>query len=321
MIKSEIIINENILQRFRLLNERGWLAHAYLFIGPKGCGKSETALEVAKLVNCESRQNSGCQCEPCRKIDAGNHPDLTIVDHGEDQSIKIHKIRDLIQKIQLLPYEGKKKVLILKDIDLLTPESANALLKTLEEPTSSSLFLLTTSVPERVFETIRSRCHSVHFFGCSREDILKQLKNRTRISQEQGEVIAGFAEGCFGKACRMQEEDFVTYKNGVIDQFLSKGMDERFFKSITGDNEKVKDALAILFFCFKDMLLLKTNVPGQRLTNNDRRDELAAYSAHRSMGRLQEILASVVETKKMLDAGLNIKIPLMLLKEKIWSNT
>ena len=319
--KEHAMVNEKVIQRFELLIRRERLAHAYLFIGSKGCGKSQTALEVAKMVNCESRpvMSTLCECDSCRKIDSGNHPDIVIVDKGDDQSIKIHKVRDLIQNVQLLPYEAGKKVVIIKDIDCLTSEGANALLKTLEEPPSSSLFILTTSAAERVFETIRSRCHSVYFFGNSRQRTVDHLKKQSGFSGEQGWTIAGFSDGCFEKACRMQQENFMVFKNEVIDQFLIKGADDRFLKTISADSERAGHILEVLIFCFKDMLLLKTGVSPQQLTNNDRREELTTYSARYSTEQLRDVLKAVVNAKKTLDAGLSIKIPLMLLKEKIWS--
>jgi DNA polymerase III, gamma/tau subunits len=149
----ESMIDKNITGRFLQLMKKERLAHAYLLIGPEGSGKVETAVAIAKMVNCEQLGESFCgECPSCRKIEGGNHPDILMIDQGEDKSIKIYKIRELIKKTQLRPYEAMKKVVVIKDVDLMTTEGANALLKTLEEPTESSLLLLTTANPERILE-------------------------------------------------------------------------------------------------------------------------------------------------------------------------
>ena len=251
----ELTVNEKIVERFRSLMGRERLAHAYLLIGPEGSGKVETAFAVAKLVNCEALAKSFCgKCSSCLKIDGGNHPDVLMFDQGEDQSIKIHKIRELIQRVQLRPYEAKKKVVILKDMDLLTTEGANALLKTLEEPAASSLLLLTTANPERVMETVKSRCHAVHFFGLSRHELSGRLQKEAKMPAQEADVMSGFSEGCYGKACRLQEEDFIRRKNELINKFLFDSADEALLKFVLSDREMTKETLDILLFCFKDLV-------------------------------------------------------------------
>lgn len=316
---TQIMINDNIVQRFRRLCEVERLAHAYLLVGPDGSGKIATALAAAKIVNCENLGESFCgQCSSCLKIDGGNHPDITFVDQGEEKSIKIHKVRELIQKIQLRPYEAQKKVVIIKDADLLTMEGANALLKTLEEPSASSLLLLTTANPERILGTIRSRCHVMTFYGLSKQKLSSQLKQDVRLSEREAQVISGFSEGCYGKALRLADGNFIDDKNGLIDKFLFQGVDEATLKSMQADHQLTKKTLDILLFCIKDMLLVKAGAPQDHLANGDRAKDLTACAARFSLKQLKDALAEVVNTKKLLDAGLNVKVPLMLLKEKLW---
>lgn len=315
----ESMIDINVVNRFHQLMKRERLAHAYLLIGSEGSGKVETALAIAKMVNCDAPDESFCgECPSCLKIKTGNHPDILMCEQGEDQSIKIHKVRELIRRMQLRPYEAIKKVVIIRDMDLMTIEGANALLKTLEEPTASSLMLLTTANPERILETVKSRCHAVHFFGFSREELSRRLKDQTSLSLEDAEVLAGFSEGCLGKALRLHDEKFVVRKNELINKFLFDGVDDAMLKSISSDQKKTKEILDVLLFCFKDMMLLKAGVSGGRLTNRDRIKDLTACAARYSLEKLRDALIEIVNTKKLLDANLNVKVPLMLLKEKVW---
>ena len=152
METQKVFINEKIVARFSRILANQRLAHAYLFIGSNSVGKSETALAIAKLVNCDQVLEDGqpCeQCDSCIKTEAGNHPDVVFIEGMDGGAIKISQIRELVRASQLRPFEGKKKVFIIKDIEKLTTEGSNALLKTLEEPSKNSLLILTTSVPER----------------------------------------------------------------------------------------------------------------------------------------------------------------------------
>ena len=318
----ESMVDEKIVERFQRLILSGRLAHAYLFIGPQGCGKTQTAVAIAKLVNCELEKEMYCgECVSCRKISSGNHPDILVCDQGEDKSIKIQKVRELVERIQLQPYEAKRKVVIFKDIDLLTIEGANAFLKTLEEPTASSLLLLTTANPERILGTVKSRCHMVYFSSCSREKLSHRLQKEMVSSELQADVISGFSEGCYGQARGFFERDFMASKNVVIDEFLFRAADDTYLKAVLSDEQATKEALDVLLFCFKDLMLLNAGVSDKQITNSDRIADLRACAARYSLDQLRNILAEVVNTKKMLDANFNVKVPLMLLKEKIWTRS
>jgi len=312
-------VDEKVLGRFESLIRRERLAHAYLLIGSEGSGTCETAFAVAKLLNCESLGSTFCgRCASCVKIDSGHHPDILLCDSGDDQTIKIQQVREVIQRMQLCPYEARKKVVIIKDVDRLTTEGANALLKTLEEPPASSLLFLTTAVPERVMPTVKSRCHAVYFFGASRWALVSQLHQDLGMAEDQAGVIAGFAEGCYGQAGRLHSKGFLKHKNAVIDEFLFDGVSEASLKAVASDPQQIEEILRILLFYFKDLLLLKAGAPEGGLTHSDRIQDLRTCAARYSIGQLREILSGIVNTKKMSDANLNVRIPLMVLKEKIW---
>jgi len=309
-----------ILERFQRLMRRDRLAHAYLLTGPRGSGKAATAIAIAQMVNCESSAAAPClQCVSCRKIAAGNHPDVAVVNQGEDASIKICKIREVIQRIQLYPYEARRKVVVIEEVDLLTIEGANAFLKTLEEPTASSLLLLTTASPERVPVTVRSRCHSVPFFGVSRRETARLLQDEAGCPAADALMIAGFAEGCYGKARRLYEEKFIARRDEILRRFVIDGSaDEAYLKGLAADRDALVGALTILLVCFKDMMLLKAGARGEDLTNGDRLEELKTRAACYSLQQLRDAAQEIINTRRLTDANLNIKVPLILLKEKLW---
>lgn len=316
------MVNEEVIRRFTKLMACERLAHAYLFVGPSGCGKVETAYAVATLVNCESSSDRPCgSCGSCVKIASGNHPDILFYEQAEELSIKIQKVRELIERIQLRPYEARRKVVIIKNAEALTTEGANALLKTLEEPTASSLLILTTAVPERILDTVKSRCHAVPFFGLSRSALCARLETQDGLLPREAAVLSGYADGCYGKAACLHREEFIALKNEIIEQFVFSGADEAAVKAVTADPEKIRAALNILFVWFKDLLLLQAGADPARLANQDRIQDVRRISTKYTKDQLREILDVIVDTKKMLDANLNVKIPLLLLKEKTCLNS
>ena len=135
--------------------------HAYLLSGPETVDLGGQARELVQRLFCETKTACG-NCIPCRKI--SSHPDFIVLS-PEKGSIKIGEIRGLLQKIQFRPLEAERKVVLLTEAERMTEGAANALLKTLEEPPPSTLFLLTTAVPERLPATIRSRCQKISLLG------------------------------------------------------------------------------------------------------------------------------------------------------------
>ena len=317
---------KQISKRFATLIRHQRLAHAYLFVGPEDVGKSESALAVAKLVNChanmEGTKEECCdKCPSCLKINSGNHPDIFIVDKGEEQSIKIARIRELVSRIQLRPFEARKKVFIIKGIEDLTLEGSNALLKTLEEPTDNSLLILTTSVPERNLGTIKSRCHAVHFFPLSKEKLAAELNGEYSIPEEASHFLAYFSEGCLGKAKRLNEKKFFDKKNLIIDNIVFQRENESYIKEILADQRQTQEALAVLLSWFRDVIFLKTQVEPGRLMHIDRVHELSRLAAQYSFNQVKTIIEGIVNTSKLLEENLNVKIPLSLLREAIWAKS
>lgn len=312
-----------IVKRFMDMRDRQRLAHAYLFTGPQGSQKTATALGIAQMLNCEdgnAGQNGSCgQCPSCLKIMKGNHPDVVVVDRGEEPSIKIDQVRGIIGRVQLRAFEARWKIFILKDAETLTTEAANALLKTLEEPSPDTLLILTSAVAERVLPTIRSRCQAVAFFALSR-DALSAIMVREGLPEEQARCLAQFSEGCRGRAYDLRDGDFFKRKNGIIDQFIRGPMEDADFKALASDSSQGKEALGILMSWCRDILLLKAGAGDERMVHTDRLKDLKRCASHYSDEHLKGILQTIVKTRKMVDENLNVKIPLVLLKEQLWVN-
>jgi DNA polymerase-3 subunit delta' len=320
------MVNQTVIKQLRTLLSRGRLAHAYLFIGPASVGKSETALAAAQMVNCETLDlltgDSPCgQCLSCRKTVSGNHPDVFRIDKGDGSSIRIADIRELISRILLRPFEGRKKVVILKDIEDLTLEGSNALLKTLEEPAKDTLLFLTASVPEKVLDTIKSRCHAVRFFSMSRSVLMSNLKEGDHLTEEEARFLAGCAEGCLGRARKMGEEKLFERKNQPIDQVVYTAECQQYLKLAAGDKERAREVLDVLYYWFRDVLFIQCGVGEEALIHADRRQDIKALSVQYSFGQVQDIMDAIVNTMKQLGENLSVRVPLMIVREKIWEKS
>ncbi|OGE25770.1 DNA polymerase III, subunit gamma and tau [Candidatus Daviesbacteria bacterium RIFCSPLOWO2_02_FULL_40_8] len=198
---DELIGQELVKQTLLAAHASGKLAHAYLFCGPRGTGKTSTARILAKMVNCLDEKNAPCnKCELCTSITDGSNLDLIEIDAASNRGIE--DIRSLRENIKLAPAKAKKKIYIIDEVHMLTNDAFNALLKTLEEPPSHVLFILATTDPQKIPQTILSRVQKLEFKLAKVEDILQDLKNivsseKIKIADEELLLVAQAAQGSF----------------------------------------------------------------------------------------------------------------------------
>ena len=318
---QEALINQTVLKRLANVMQNGRLAHAYMFVGPTDSGKGETAKAVALLVNCDNAdliQGHSCGvCPACLKMSCGPHPDIHIVYSDDGETIKIDQVRELLAQSRLRPFEARRKVFIIRNVEQLTAEGANALLKTLEEPGGNSLFILTTAHLEKNLDTILSRCQRMTFLPEGKEKLAGRLVKHYDVEARQAHFLAFFAEGAPGKARRFLNEKISEDKDGAIDHFLLSDNSESYLKKILADKRKTKVFLDVLFSWARDCWLVKAGGPPGMLIHADRLRDLERFQARFNLEALQEFTGEIINTRRLLAENLNIKIPIMMIKERM----
>lgn len=196
---DEVVGQQPIIQTLKNAIVQNRIAHAYLFCGPRGTGKTSIAKIFAKMLNCEDESNKPCgKCTNCKMVQNGSHPDIIEIDAASNNGID--EVRNLIDKVKYAPMQGKYKVYIIDEVHMMTTGAFNALLKTIEEPPAHVVFILATTEPNKVIPTIISRCQRFDFNKVSQKDIEKRLsivckEEKIEIDPEAISLIAQLADG------------------------------------------------------------------------------------------------------------------------------
>ena len=227
---EEIAGQEHITRTFKNALKNNKIAHAYLFSGPRGTGKTSIAKIIAKAVNCEKApvENPCNECDICKGIDQNTINDVIEIDAASNNGVD--EIREIRDKVKYLPGLGKYKVYIIDEVHMLSTGAFNALLKTLEEPPKHVIFILATTEPHKIPATIHSRCQRFDFRGVSVPEMIKRLnviieEEDISISKEAIKVISESAEGGMRDAISLldQVESYTDMKITIDDVHAIKG--------------------------------------------------------------------------------------------------
>ncbi len=180
------------------------ILHSYLFLGQDGIGKKQIAFEFAEKILCLTKQEK-CNCKSCMCLKSHNHPDFTIINE-EGDIIKISAVREMIQTIYEKPILSDRKIYIINDVDKMTVEAQNSLLKTLEEPPEYAVLILISSNPDMILSTIKSRCSKLIFKKLNKEEITEILKEKN-INKQISDEMYDFFEGSADKAIKITQNE------------------------------------------------------------------------------------------------------------------
>lgn len=336
---GSILGQERALATLRGTLREGRIPNAYLFEGPWGVGKTRTALALAAALVCRTESDNACgTCEACLRAARFQHPDIrflypvmsdeddpesigaTLAEVAADPhhvftyekaaSIRIGLTRDLLRELAYKPYEGRRRVLVLRDADRMREDQYSAMLKTLEEPGASTLWVLTTSRPQRLPATIRSRCLKVRFTPLTEDQVEGYLVERAGLPAATARLLAALASGSLSRALTMRGENVAGLRDDALRQLgaANSGDPSRILAAAGeaaawSNREKMRRTLEFQFLLLRDLLRLRHGAPEESLVNRDRVADLRRVAPSVDVREIRRRTALLEEVVRAIDSN------------------
>jgi DNA polymerase-3 subunit delta' len=300
------------------------VGHAYLFSGMNAIGKKTLAVKFTGALNCAATNDppDACdKCPSCLKMQHSSHSDVIFIE-ADGQFIRINAIREIQEQMKFKPLEGKWRAVIIDDADKMNDQAANALLKTLEEPSASNILILISSRPYSLPATIISRCRQMRFGPLPADTVAQFLRERMGMEQQKSQLLAGLCGGSIGKALELDREDVVTWRAQIMQLLLKMRKDDplsllNLALFFTQDKREVKRGLDILNSCFRDALIFKETQKEALLINQDNHPLIAAISTRLSGEQILRNIALIDRAAETIEMNVNKALTLETLAFKL----
>jgi DNA polymerase-3 subunit delta' len=304
--------------------EKKRVPHAFLFYGAEGIGKRTTALVFAKALNCEAGGADACDaCASCRKIDSGNHPDILII-KPEGQFIKVADIKELQERMRFRPLEGARRVVILDDAERMNITSANSLLKTLEEPSPTNVFILVSSRPHLLPLTILSRCHRLRFNPVQRDVIAAFLEREHALTPGQALILASSSGGSIGRALTLHKGDYIALRDSILGRISKGTLDPlgclALAGQLAGDREDIRDALDILKTWYRDLLVFRETGRAEALINRDHAGDIGRLAGFTDTEAILQGIRTIQGAAAAIERNVNKPLTLETMVFTLFAN-
>ncbi|HUY78179.1 MAG TPA: DNA polymerase III subunit delta' [Ktedonobacterales bacterium] len=303
---------QSLLERAVLTDS---VSHAYLLTGPESIGKTTLALAFATLLLCQNRAPDSVEacgeCVACRKMAHGTHPDVEIVKPAKDKkTIGVDVVREALRLVSLTPTEGHRRIYIIPDMDSRMPiehaEAASALLKTLEEPASNVVMLLTAVEMDRLLPTILSRCQLVPMQPIAPEEITQALERQWGVAPAEAQKLAALASGRLGWAVAAHEHPERSEQRAeLLTQIVgltSATRDERIKRAATlaSDGQTARQTLDLWTLWWRDVTLAACGAQA-RATTGDARAQAERQGRALGPARAQTFMQALLAAQLALE--------------------
>lgn len=309
---TDIHGHAEIIRRLRVLAAAERLPHALLFSGMEGIGKRRTARVLARTLLCEAAGDAPCGCcDACRTMAAGVHPDyFETAPEARGKSaamIRTDAVRDILIAASGAPVSARRRIIVIDGADRMNEMAANRLLKTLEEPVGTALFILVTHAYDAILPTIRSRVVRIAFGALPRTEITAALRAR---GAENAAAIAALAGGSLGRAYRLAAEGLALRDDAI--EFLTR-LSEQRIEDVWARAEALGERtheerttwIGFLQMALRDLLVLRENGATEDLYHTDRRDVLAGLLTHISAAQIFDLLRGTRELSRRFAANVS----------------
>jgi len=316
---AEIYGHEKPIAILKSAMAKDRIAHAYLFYGMDGIGKKTTASVFARALNCGGEEPPCDACASCRKAEHKNHPNIITV-QAEGQNIKIGAVKEIQARMTFRPGEGRR-IFILWEADRMNAAAANALLKTLEEPSVGNILLLTTARPHALPLTILSRCQHLRFSPLPTGEVARFLREKEGLETAAAEILAASSGGSIGRAVEMNREDYLALRNAILELFAEDNPEDllkrlAFAGRFGTEREEILERLRILRNGYRDGLVLRETGEKERLMFRDRAAVIETVAGRLSGRDLLRNIAAVDAAMSAIaqNANKSLTLEAMLIK-------
>ena len=315
---NNIVGHKQVITQLCLMQQEDRIPHAMLFCGTDGVGKSLVAEALAAAILCHAPvNNQACgHCKACQVLAAGTHPDFFQIQPESETkaapAIRIEAVRKLQEEIARIPLLSERRVVIMQEADKMNEAAANCLLKTIEEPSGQIVFILLTSRPSALLDTIISRCMRVEF-GILQPEELVAILHQQGIEEPLAGKLASIADGSVSKALAMQDEELLNLQSQAFDLASAAGtlgVEQllQLAKEMSNHSrERLIQWLGFLAMIYRDLLMLYSG-SGLPLYNQSDIDRLSSLLNKYHQQELLQLLQLVQDYQKRLGSNVNTQL-------------
>jgi DNA polymerase-3 subunit delta' len=312
---SNLIGQALLVERLKQIIESQRIGHAYIFAGPAGIGKKTIGNIFARALMCKSQGHKPCDlCRSCIQFNSGNHPDVYRIKTGDKFSIGVDQVRDMLEDIQLKPYQSDRKVYIIEDAHTMTVQAQNALLKTLEEPPGFATLLLFADRFQELLPTVLSRCQIFRIQRLTKQEVCDIIMGHFNMPRERAMLFAGLSDGLPGKGLELAgSQEFNEMRNEIF-KFLEKvpNCDDlgkmAYWELFSQYKDRIEEIMDILVVWFRDILVYKETGEHTLIINLDKLSSIDKQVSLFTIKRIRSIIENIERSRRMLKGNANYQL-------------